>query len=443
MMKFLLMTVFLTPLCFFSYWYLSLFLFYFSFLFMFMFNISKDYWFVSYNFGLDLLSYSMVMLSFWICSLMLLASEKIFKKNDYYELFMFNILFLMLSLLMVFSSLNFFIFYLFFEISLIPTFFLIIGWGYQPERISAGKYLLFYTLLASLPMMVGIFFIYKNVGSLEFYFLSLNLNSFLFYLCINMVFFIKMPMYLIHLWLPKAHVEAPISGSMILAGVMLKLGGYGLFRVMKMFLNIGMKINFIFITISLIGGVYVSFICLQQSDMKSLIAYSSVSHMGLVMSGLLTMNSMGMWGSLVLMLGHGLCSSGLFCLANISYERLNSRSLYLNKGLMNFMPALAMWWFLFSVGNMAAPPTLNLMGEILLINSLVMYSKMSMIMLAFISFFSACYSLFLYSYTQHGLFSSGIYSFTYITNREFLLLALHWIPLNFLVFKSEIFSVWI
>ncbi|YP_009271149.1 NADH dehydrogenase subunit 4 (mitochondrion) [Sitophilus oryzae] len=443
MMKFLFMMVFLTPLCFFSYWYLSLFLFYLSFLFIFMFNISKDYSFLSYNFGLDLLSYSMVMLSFWICSLMLLASAKIFKKKDYYELFMFNILFLMFSLFMVFSSLNFFIFYLFFEISLIPTFFLIIGWGYQPERISAGKYLLFYTLLASLPMMVGIFFIFKSVNSLDFYFLSLNLDNFLFYLCINMVFFVKMPMYLIHLWLPKAHVEAPISGSMILAGVMLKLGGYGLFRVMKMFLNMGLKINFIFITISLIGSVYMSLICLQQSDIKLLIAYSSVSHMGLVLSGLLTLNLMGMWGSLVLMLGHGLCSSGLFCLANISYERLNSRSLYLNKGLMNFMPTLSMWWFLFCISNMAAPPSLNLLGEVLLINSLIIYSKLTMIMLALFSFFSACYSLFLYSYTQHGLFSSGIYSFTYISNREFLLLVLHWIPLNFLIFKGEIFSVWI
>lgn len=273
--------------------------------------------------------------------------------------------------------------------------------------------------------MVGIFFIYKNVGSLEFYFLSLNLNRFLFYLCINIVFFIKIPMYLIHLWLPKAHVEAPISGSIILAGVILKLGGYGLFRVIKIFLNIGIKINFIFITISLIGGVYVSFICLQQRDIKSLIAYSSVSHIGLVIRGLLTINSIGIWGRLVLILGHGLCSSGLFCLANISYERLNRRSLYLNKGLINFIPALAIWWFLFRVGNMAAPPTLNLIGEILLINSLVMYSKISIIILAFISFFRACYSLFLYSYTQHGLFRSGIYSFTYITNREFLLLALH------------------
>lgn len=176
---------------------------------------------------------------------------------------------------------------------------------------------------------------------MDFYFLSLNLDNFLFYLCINIVFFVKIPIYLIHLWLPKAHVEAPISGSIILAGVILKLGGYGLFRVIKIFLNIGLKINFIFITISLIGRVYISLICLQQRDIKLLIAYSSVSHIGLVLRGLLTLNLMGMWGRLVLILGHGLCSSGLFCLANISYERLNRRSLYLNKGLMNFMPTLS------------------------------------------------------------------------------------------------------
>lgn len=392
---------------------------------------------------MDLLSYSIVILRFWICSLILLARAKIFKKKDYYELFIFNILFLIFSLFIVFSSLNFFIFYLFFEISLIPTFFLIIGWGYQPERIRAGKYLLFYTLLASLPIIVGIFFIFKSVNRLDFYFLSLNLDNFLFYLCINIVFFVKIPIYLIHLWLPKAHVEAPISGSIILAGVILKLGGYGLFRVIKIFLNIGLKINFIFITISLIGRVYISLICLQQRDIKLLIAYSSVSHIGLVLRGLLTLNLMGMWGRLVLILGHGLCSSGLFCLANISYERLNRRSLYLNKGLMNFMPTLSIWWFLFCIRNIAAPPSLNLLGEVLLINRLIIYRKLTIIILALFSFFSACYSLFLYSYTQHGLFSSGIYSFTYISNREFLLLVLHWIPLNFLIFKGEIFRVWI
>nr|ARH53800.1 NADH dehydrogenase subunit 4 [Curculio elephas] len=445
MMIFIVSLIFLIPLTFFnmSYWLFLFIFFILSFMFMCkvgFFHLLVSY--LSYNFGVDLLSYSLILLSFWICSLMILASENLYKNNYYWELFLFMIVMLMISLFIAFSSMNFFLFYLFFEVSLIPTLFLIIGWGNQPERLSAGIYLLFYTLLASLPMMVALFNLYKSSLSLEFYFINSS-NSFLMYMCLNMVFFIKIPMFFVHLWLPKAHVEASISGSMILAGVMLKLGGYGLFRVMKLFLEISMKINIIFISISLVGGFIISLICVRQSDMKMLIAYSSVSHMGLVLSGILTLNSWGYWGALVLMLAHGLCSSGLFCLANMSYERTHSRSIYLNKGFMNLMPSLSLWWFLLCSSNMSAPPSLNLLGELLLINSLSIYSKFSMIFLFMLVFYSAVYSLFLYSYTQHGKFYSGLYSFYQINMREYLLLFLHWVPLNLLILKSDYLSLWI
>nr|QAT19791.1 NADH dehydrogenase subunit 4 [Curculio sp. SZ-2019] len=441
MMMFILGLIFLIPLFFLnlSYWFI-LYIFY-MFIFMFMFKISfycSLFTSVSYWFGTDLLSYSLILLSFWICSLMILASENLYKSNYYWELFLFMVIFLMISLFIVFSTLNFFIFYIFFEVSLIPTLFLIIGWGNQPERLMAGVYLLFYTLMASLPMMVSLFNLYKNSNSMEFYFLKSS-SSFLMYMCLNMVFFIKIPMFFVHLWLPKAHVEASISGSMILAGVMLKLGGYGLIRVMKLFTELGMKINIIFITISLVGGLIISLICIRQSDMKMLIAYSSVSHMGLVLSGILTLNYWGYWGALILMLAHGLCSSGLFCLANMSYERTHSRSIYLNKGLMNIMPSLSLWWFLLCSSNMSAPPSLNLLGELMLINSISLYSKFSMFFLFFLVFYSAAYSLFLYSFTQHGKYYSGLYSFYQVNIREYLLLFLHWIPLNILIFKSEFF----
>nr|AEP27532.1 NADH dehydrogenase subunit 4 [Larinus turbinatus] len=434
--------LFLIPLVFVNnFWLVLLWFFIMSFFFMMKlsFTIFSS---VSYFLGVDLLSYSLILLSFWICSLMILASESLYKMNYYWELFLFMIIFLMLSLFLTFSSLNLFIFYLFFEISLIPTLFLIIGWGYQPERISAGIYLLFYTLLVSLPMMLALFYLYKYFYSMDFYFF-MSVNSFMLYICMNMVFFVKIPMFFIHLWLPKAHVEAPVSGSMILAGVMLKLGGYGLLRVMKIFMEIGMKINIIIIIISLVGGVIISLVCIRQSDMKMLIAYSSVSHMGLALSGIMTMNLWGFWGALALMLAHGLCSSGLFCLANLSYERTHSRSIYLNKGLMNIMPSLSLWWFLLCSSNMAAPPSLNLLGEILLINSLSLYSKLMMFCLFFLVFYSAVYSLFLYSYTQHGNFYSGLYSFCQINIREYLLLFLHWVPLNVLILKPEFLVLWI
>nr|ARH54086.1 NADH dehydrogenase subunit 4 [Aphodius foetens] len=445
MMKFLIMVIFMIPLSFLkqSFWLNQYLYFMMSFLFLFLFNFNYLLVNLSYIFGCDLLSFVMVLLTFWICSLMIMASESLYKSNYFYNLFLFLLLMLLLALLLTFLSLNLFIFYLFFEMSLIPTLILIIGWGYQPERLQAGIYLLFYTMVASLPMLIFIFYYYYKFNSLMFMLMLSDINNIYLYLCMSMVFFVKIPMYFIHLWLPKAHVEAPVSGSMILAGIMLKLGGYGLMRLSKIFLAMGMQVNFIFISISLMGGVFVSLICLRQSDIKSLIAYSSVAHMGLVLSGILTLTYWGSCGALVMMLAHGLCSSGLFCLANISYERIHSRSMFMNKGLINLMPSMSLWWFLLSSSNMAAPPSLNLLGEIMLINSLVSWNWLCMLTLSFISFFSAAYSLYLYSFTQHGKIYSSMYSIMVGSVREYLLLFLHWVPLNMLILKGEYFTLWI
>nr|AYP72654.1 NADH dehydrogenase subunit 4 [Luperus sp. EMHAU-15070805] len=445
MMSFLFGLLMLIPLSFLNkFWLVQYFMFMFSYFYIYNYSgFISNYYLISGFFGLDLLSFSLVLLSFWICSLMVLASGNLYKNNSYFSLFLMILIILMISLYITFSSLNLFVFYLFFEISLIPTLILIIGWGYQPERLEAGIYLLFYTLLMSLPMMIMIFYLSEKLSFLMFMFLDVDLNFIYMYLCINMVFFVKIPMYFLHLWLPKAHVEAPVSGSMILAGIMLKLGGYGLLRFMILFKNFVLNANIFFLVISLMGGFMVALICIRQSDMKSLIAYSSVSHMSLVLSGILTLNYWGLWGSLVMMLAHGLCSSGLFCLANIFYERVHSRSLYLNKGLLNLIPNFSLFMFLLISSNMAAPPSLNLMGEIMLINSIVGFSSFNMILLSLMSFFSAVYSLFLYSFSQHGSFYSGLYSFFNGMGREYLLLLMHWLPLNILFLKMELVIQWI
>nr|YP_010954831.1 NADH dehydrogenase subunit 4 [Hemisodorcus rubrofemoratus]WMW30216.1 NADH dehydrogenase subunit 4 [Hemisodorcus rubrofemoratus] len=444
MMKFLFTLMMMIPLSFMKkgYWFNQCLYMGLIFLFLMEISVGSLYCNISYFLGVDLLSYIMILLSFWICSLMVMASEGIFKSNYFYKLYLLVLLVLLISLFCTFASMNLFVFYLFFEFSLIPTLILIVGWGYQPERIQAGVYLLFYTLIASLPMMISIFYYYNLYGSLDFFFFFKSVDFFMFYICMSMVFLVKMPMYFVHLWLPKAHVEAPVSGSMILAGVMLKLGGYGLMRLMQMMIPLAIKVNYIFIVIGLVGGFFVSLICLRQGDVKSLIAYSSVAHMGLVLGGIMTLNYWGLSGSLVMMVAHGLCSSGLFCLANISYERLGSRSLYLNKGLINLMPSMSLWWFLLSSSNMAAPPSLNLLGEIMLINSLVSWGLFCMIFLSLISFFSAAYSLFLYAYSQHGKLFSGLYSFSSGNVREYLLLFLHWFPLNIMIMKGEFLVLW-
>nr|AAF77378.1 NADH dehydrogenase subunit 4 [Drosophila simulans]AAF77389.1 NADH dehydrogenase subunit 4 [Drosophila simulans]AAF77403.1 NADH dehydrogenase subunit 4 [Drosophila simulans]AAF77416.1 NADH dehydrogenase subunit 4 [Drosophila simulans]AAF77429.1 NADH dehydrogenase subunit 4 [Drosophila simulans] len=446
MLKIIFFLVFLSPLCFINnmYWMVQIMMFFISFIFLLMNNF-MNYWSeISYFLGCDMLSYGLILLSLWICSLMLLASESINKYNNYKNLFLLNIVILLLLLILTFSSMSLFMFYLFFESSLIPTLFLILGWGYQPERLQAGVYLLFYTLLVSLPMLIGIFYVMNKIGSMNFYLMNnFMFNYDLLYFCLLCAFLVKMPMFLVHLWLPKAHVEAPVSGSMILAGIMLKLGGYGMLRVIAFLQLMNLKYSFVWISISLVGGVLVSLVCLRQTDLKALIAYSSVAHMGIVLSGLLTMTYWGLSGSYTLMIAHGLCSSGLFCLANVSYERLGSRSMLINKGLLNFMPSMTLWWFLLSSANMAAPPTLNLLGEISLLNSIVSWSWISMIMLSLLSFFSAAYTLYLYSFSQHGKLFSGVYSFSSGKIREYLLMFLHWLPLNLLILKSESFMLWL
>nr|WRK67372.1 NADH dehydrogenase subunit 4 [Semirhynchia dumbrodiana] len=445
MMKFMLMIMFLAPLALLLniYWLVHFILFLSSFLFMMLVQPTWLFNYISYFMGMDLISYGLILLSFWICSLMLMASETINYCNYSVNLFLMSIILLMLMLYLTFSSMNLFYFYLFFESSLIPTLFLIIGWGYQPERLQAGIYLLFYTLFASLPLLVSIFFVYTNMMSLSYMMFNESFSfNFFFYLSMLFAFLIKMPMFLVHLWLPKAHVEAPISGSMILAGIMLKLGGYGMLRVMKLISLVGVKLNIVWVSISLVGGVLVSLLCLRQVDMKSLIAYSSVSHMSLVIAGVMTMNYWGYSGAYALMIGHGLCSSGMFCLANISYERSGSRSLLINKGMMNFMPSMCLWWFLLSSSNMAAPPSLNLLGEVSLLNSLVGWSWTTMFALALLSFFSAAYTLYMYSYSQHGEYYSGLYGSFNGNLREFFLLMLHWFPLNVLVLKGELVMLW-
>uniref|UniRef100_A0AAU7VAC7 NADH-ubiquinone oxidoreductase chain 4 n=1 Tax=Stenopsocus capacimacularus TaxID=3074939 RepID=A0AAU7VAC7_9NEOP len=445
MLKYLIMLFCLIPYSFMNWSYLQMSLFMMSLLFMTEMGSFFHLESLSLSFGLDLMSYMLILLSIWICTLMLLSSEPVMSSGFYKTNYMNILIVLLLFLVLSFYTSNLFLFYLFFEGSLIPTFMIIMGWGYQSERVQASIYLLMYTLVCSLPLLLMIFYFYNESNYLS---MILNLDkkiyiNFMIFIFMYTAFMVKLPMFMLHLWLPKAHVEAPVAGSMILAGVLLKLGGYGALRLSSLILNLIYKYTWMFIVLSLLGGVLISLNCLRQSDVKLLIAYSSVSHMGIMLSGSMTFSMWGLSSGLALMLSHGLCSSALFFLANVVYERVGSRSMYLVKGMLHLLPKMTLWWFLFCAMNMAAPPSLNLLSEIGLINSLVGWSANSMLLLMLMSFFAAGYSLYLFSFSQHGKPINSIYSFQLNSSREYLVLFMHWLPLNFLILNSEIFMNWL
>nr|AOX15198.1 NADH dehydrogenase subunit 4 [Achatinella sowerbyana] len=322
--------------------------------------------------------------------------------------FMLTMSLLMFFLMISFMSKNFFMFYLFFEASLLPTLFLIMSWGYQPERLQAGSYMMLYTVFASLPLLLSIVFFYLCYNTMNLFLLKLNsilINSSSKLLLLILAFLVKLPMYSMHLWLPKAHVEAPLSGSMILAGVLLKLGGYGLYLVNYIFkLYMGMFM-YMLIFLSVWGGFLASMMCLQQEDMKALVAYSSVAHMSLVIMGFLLDSIWGNISAKLTMLAHGFTSSGLFMLVNLVYLSSKSRSFNISKGLLSIIPKMSLMWFILIMFNMAFPPSLNFLGELIIIPCLFNYSFILLIIYGMGLFLSVLYNMVLYVNLNHGKLS--------------------------------------
>ena len=344
----------------------------------------------------DLLRKSLVLLSIWLIMLMIIAQKRV----NYKRLLLINMIVLLVRLVLTFNTTNIIIFYFFFEWSLIPIFFIIIGWGYQPERLKASLSLFFYTLFASLPLLISIVIIINWSGSVKLrIIITQGMPNFLWTITV-LAFLVKFPMYFVHLWLPKAHVEAPVSGSIILAGVLLKLGGYGIIRLIRV-TNIRI-ISSQIIALALIGGGILGVLCIVQRDIKVVIAYSSVVHIALVIAGRLRLTKWGFEGVLIIILAHGVCSSGIFAAANMIYERRHSRRFFFNSGLLNRRAIFRIVWFVLIVANFGGPFTYNLLGEILLILNLSSLTINSLSVILFLSFFSAAYRLILYRSTNQG-----------------------------------------
>ena len=386
-------------------------------------------------FNLDLISISIILLSFYVIVLIMLSQfSSNFLKNLFFIFIMLN-----LSLVFTFSTNRIILFYFFFEWSLIPIFFIILGWGYQLERIKSRFYLLLYTLFASLPLLIFIIILINLNFSLSIIFIRnmVLLKRYNLYLSIMLMsFLVKFPIFFFHQWLPKAHVEAPVGGSMILAGVLLKLGGYGLIRLILFIKN--EKFILLVIIFSLLGGSILRIVCLINRDIKVIIAYSSVVHIALIIVNTLSKNLWRILGAMVIMLAHGICSSGMFSCANIIYERSHSRRIMLNKAKLNLFPTVSLFWFILCIANFGGPFTLNLLGEILLIINLRTINFILLLMILLISFFSATYRIILYSNLQQGVNNNLIFNISNFVFRELLVLLRHAWPLLFLLLSSNL-----
>ena len=389
--------------------------------------------------GVDGLSLYFVLLTTFTMPICILASWENVKHNI--KSYMIAFLVLESLLIAVFVVLDLLLFYVFFESVLIPLFIIVGVWGASADRIRASFLLFLYTLFGSLFMLLAFLVIFYHVGSTDFEVLSLADISFesqrWLWLAIFLSLAIKTPLLPVHIWLSRAHVEAPVAASMVLAGLILKLATYGFVRVLIPFLPEATSyFSPLVQTIAVVTLVYSSLTTLRQTDFKVLVAYSSIAHMSVVVIGLFSNTLQGIEGAILLGIAHGIVSPAMFmCVGGILYDRYHTRVIRYYRGLTQYMPVFSFLFFLFILGNMSTPLTVNWAGEFMALIGSIQRSPLIGVAMSSGIVFSAAYSIWLYARLCNGAWSPYLGYAIDVTRREFMVL----LPLLFTMFLFGLF----
>lgn len=388
-----------------------------------VYSIDSSYIDINLIWGIDILSnLFLILTTFLICLCIILVS---LDKN--LNFFLINLLAIELFLIIVFSTLNLLVFYIFFEAILIPMFLIVGIWGSRDRKVWALYLLFFYTLCSSLCFLISILYISFIYNTLDMSQLALenfpvNIQYWL-WLAFFFSFASKIPVFPLHLWLPEAHVEAPTVGSILLAGILLKLGVYGFIRFnLGFFLEASQFFTPFIYLLCTLGILYGSFSAIRQTDIKRIIAYSSVAHMNLICIGIFSFTNIGIEGAILQSISHGFVSGGIFFLVGVLYSRYGSRQLNYYSGINEIMPFFSFFFFFFTLGNLAFPGTSSFVGEFLILTSLYINNPILCIIVTSSIVLCGSYSLWLYNRIFFGnIKSNNIINYIDLNFNEFII----------------------